>query len=311
MTRKKKKTAVKKSVKKAVKKISKKKTRKITKKAVKKTASAPATAQRLLGRFEPKPYRVENLKGAADALIVCDHASNAVPRALGTLGLSRRDLKKHIAWDPGTADIGRAVSRAVDATVVYANYSRLVVDLNRGADNGECIRPVSDHVRIPANEKLSKQERAQRLDEIFHPYHAQIDAQLDRLSARGKGKKRTPVLISIHSFTPKMDGIKRPWEIGVLWNREEKIARQLIANLRAQNKGLTIGENEPYSLKAANVTKSTISTHAEARGLPYIILEFRQDLVGTKQGARKWADIFLQSLRPILADENTYKKRRA
>lgn len=277
-------------------------------KSTKTRAKAPKKPAKLLGRGEPAPVRVENPRGRAKCVIVCDHASNRVPKALGTMGLKKAELKKHIAWDPGTEDIGYYLSKKMDAALVLANYSRLVVDLNRGEDAPECMRAESDHIRIPANEGLTAAQKKQRIGEIFNPYHKVLGAQLKRHIDKGVA----PLLLSLHSFTPEMDGFKRPWHIGVLWNKEEGIAKRLVESLRKNNPDLRIGDNEPYSLKAANVTKNTISTHAEARGLPYVIVEFRQDLVGTKAGARKWAEIFLQSLAPVIADPELYrlKKRR-
>ncbi len=262
--------------------------------------------KKLMGAGEPPAVRVENGRGRAKCVIVCDHAANRVPRTLKDLGLSKAQLQQHIAWDPGTEDIGRYLSKALGATVVLASYSRLVVDLNRGHDHPELMRDTSDHVHIPGNVGLTAAQKKQRLDELFWPYHNEIDRQLKRFTSKGVA----PVLISVHSFTPQMDGFRRPWHIGVLWNREEKIARALVKNLRRNSPDLVIGENEPYSLKAANFLKNTISTHAESKGLPYIILEFRQDLVNTKKKAEKWAEIFLESLRPILADKQLYTLRR-
>jgi len=281
-------------------------------KPVKKQAmaiAAPATprlADLLIGKGEPPAFRLENQKGAGKCVIVCDHASNLVPKALSALGLSKGDLKKHIAWDPGTEDIGRRLSRKLDAPLVLASYSRLVVDLNRGHDAPDCMREVSDHIRIPGNAGLSAPQKEQRLRELFWPYHRAVDTQVQRFLDRAVA----PVLLSIHSFTPKMDGFRRPWHIGVLWNKEEGIALQLVQNLREQNPELRIGENEPYSLKSENYTKNTVSTHAESRGLPYVIVEFRQDLVSTPRKAAKWADILLEGLQPILADPALYRLRR-
>lgn len=259
----------------------------------------------VLGKDEPPTARVENAKGAGKCVIVCDHASNRIPKALGTLGLSKTNLNKHIAWDPGTEDIGLHLSKALDAPAIISGYSRLVTDLNRGHDSDECMREVSDKVKIPGNVALTPTERTQRLDEIFWPYHRQVDLALRRYLERGVA----PVLLSIHSFTPKMDGQRRPWQLGILWNKEEELAQSLIARLRRDNPGLKVGENEPYSLKSEHFTKNTVSTHAESRGLPYVIVEFRQDLVNTPKKAKNWAGIFLRSLKPLLADPALYKLR--
>ena len=262
----------------------------------------PAAPKALLAKSEPPAVRIENPKGRAKCVIVCDHAANRVPKALKNLGLSKTNLNKHIAWDPGTEDIGRYISKKLNAALVLASYSRLVVDLNRGDDHPEIMRDTSDHVFIPGNAKLTEPEKQQRMDTLFWPYHEQISSQLKRFTDKGIA----PVLVSVHSFTPQMDGFRRPWHIGVLWNREEKLALQLVKALRRNNPDLVIGENEPYSLKEANYLKNTISTHAEAQGLPYIILEFRQDLVNTKKKADKWAEIFLESLKTVLADPALY-----
>lgn len=260
----------------------------------------------ILSKGEPKAVRVENPSGKGKYVIVCDHASNRVPKSLRNLGLSKAELKQHIAWDPGTEDIGLYLSKHMDAPCVIAGYSRLVVDLNRGHDHKECMRDVSDHIRIPGNTGLTAAQRRQRLDEFFHPYHAEITKALKRFTAKGIA----PVLISIHSFTPEMDGFRRPWHIGVLWNRQEKLARALVKHLRRNNPDLVIGENEPYSLKAANFLKNTVSTHAESKGLPYVIVEFRQDLVSTRKDAVKWAEIFRESLLPALSDPGLHTLRR-
>jgi predicted N-formylglutamate amidohydrolase len=285
-----------------------KKKRKMTSKATKKSAKAAGRVgvrvrlgrkapPCLLQKGEPPPARVMNAQGKGRYVIVCDHASNRVPKALRNLGLRSADLEKHIAWDPGTEDIGRYLSKALSAPAVFASYSRLVVDLNRGQDSPECMRDLSDHIAIPGNKNISAAQRQQRLAEIFEPYHAAIEKQISRFTAR----RVAPVLISVHSFTPEMDGFRRPWHIGVLWNREEKLARRLVKELRKNNPHLVIGENEPYSLKAVNFTKNTISTHAELKGLPYVIVEFRQDLVDTKEKAQVFARIFLKALKAVLA----------
>lgn len=304
----------KKPVKKTTKTIEKKvKATAATKKtrAIKPVKNAPkavaAKTTCLLTKADPAPFRIENGKGKAQCVIVCDHASNRIPAALGTLGLSKAQREMHIAWDPGTEHIGRYLSEKLDAPGYFATYSRIVVDVNRGPNSPECMREVYDHVVVPGNQKLSRSAKKQRVDEIFNPYHKNLAA----LIAGFRKKKRIPAIVSIHSFTPEMDGYKRPWHIGVLWNKEDDIALQLIENLRQQNPGMIVGENEPYSLKAENLSKNTIGTHAENTGLPYVIVEFRQDLVKTKRDALKWGKIFLDALAPILADPDTYRLYRA
>lgn len=261
---------------------------------------------KIIQKSEPKPYRLvkTGLKKTGRTVIICDHASNRVPKSLKNLGLSKKDLQKHVAWDPGTETIGRYMQKALGTPLVLASYSRLVVDLNRGHDNAECMRDESDGVKIPGNKGLTKAQGKQRLDEIFWPYHDVVDAEIEKFLR----KKTIPLLMSIHSFTPVMKGFRRPWHIGVMWDRENPVARKLVSNLRKNNPKLTIGENEPYSLKGHGLGKDSIRRHAGKYKIPYIILEFRQDLVGTKAGALKFAKIFHDSVAPILADLKTYKR---
>lgn len=260
--------------------------------------------KKLLSSKDHAPFKTINKNGKAKCLIVCDHASNKIPGTLKNLGVSKKDLQKHIAWDPGTAEIGRYLSVALDAPAVLASYSRLVADLNRGAKTKECMLEVSDHILIPGNKNLSTDARRARVREIFTPYHREISRLLKKWAA----KKQVPVLLSIHSFTPKMDGKRRPWQVGVLWNKDDRLSRRVIKNLRRDNPGLLIGANEPYSLKALNLSENTVGTHAEKKGLPCLVVEFRQDLVSTPLKAQKWAKILLRSLLPVLEDPKTYTK---
>jgi predicted N-formylglutamate amidohydrolase len=259
----------------------------------------------VLGKREQPAFSCVNGRLRSPLVIVCDHASNAVPRSLKRLGLGTKTLRQHIAWDPGTADIGRYLSRNLRAPLVLANYSRLVVDLNRGEEHPDCMRDVSDHVSIPGNRRLSRQHKTMRLDEIYWPYHTEITRRLDAVLARGE----VPLLLSLHSFTPQMDGQHRPWHIGVMWNRQRQLSRRLVAQLRRDNPALVIGENEPYSLQGDAGGKNTIERHAESRGLPYLIVEFRQDLVSDRASAEQWAALFLRSLLPIVTDAKTYRRQ--
>lgn len=262
--------------------------------------------QKVIQRGEPRAFRVVNAGGKGKCVIVCDHASRRIPKSLANLGLSPKNRTRHIAWDPGTADIGLHLSGALDATLVLAEYSRLVVDLNRGHDNRDCMRAESDGVEIPGNKGLSARAKKQRLDEIFWPYHGEVDRRIEKLLKKGIA----PVFISVHSFTPVMDGFRRPWHIGVMWNKNPGLAKKLVRNLRLNNPKLVIGENEPYSLKEKGLGRDSIRRHAEKYKIPYFIVEFRQDLVGTKRGALKFAKIFHESLAPILADPGTYRRQK-
>lgn len=252
-------------------------------------------AARLLAANEPAPVKVINPKGAARGLIICDHSSKRVPRALKGLGIKKSDLHRHIGWDIGTEEVGRYLSKALDMPAVLAGYSRLVVDLNRAPDHSECMVEESDHTRIPANAGLPAAAKKQRLKEIFWPYHNQITRHIDR----GVKKRQAPLLLAVHSYTPEMNNVKRPWHIAILWNKQEKIAKKVIAAIRKNNPGFLVGENEPYTLKNERFKGSTIWRHAEERGLPYVFVEFRQDLIDTREKAAQWAEIFIQALQPV------------
>ena len=269
----------------------------------------PQKKQRLsavLAPDEPKPVRVENPQGRGLGLIICDHAGNRVPRALKDMGLEKATLKKHIAWDIGAEDISRHMSKALDMPAVLAVYSRLVADMNRAPDYHECMAEVSDRIKIPANAALSKEAKELRLKEVHRPYQNRIGKLVEGFVKKG----RTPVLVAVHSFTPEMDGVRRPWHISILWNKEEKIAKQVVRALRRNHPDLLVGENEPYSLLDERFAGSTICRHAEERNLPYVFVEFRQDLVDTREKAVRWADIFLQALQPVLEGQEIFRDRK-
>lgn len=246
----------------------------------------------------PRLAEIENARGTGAGLVLCDHASNRVPAEFDGLGLPKSELQRHIAYDIGTDAIGRRLAKQLRMPAMLARYTRLVVDLNRAPTHRECVPRTSDHTKIPANSKLSAAERKKRLARYFDPYHAEVEKRMDALVR----KHKLPVLIAVHSFTPEMDGVKRHWHIGILWNREENIGRRLVAEIRKNNPEVLVGENEPYSLKNERFPGSTVWRHAEARGLPSIVVEFRQDLVDTPAGARKWCDLFYRALKPVLAE---------
>ncbi len=271
---------------------------------VKTTPAAPMRGKLLAA--EPAPYRVENRNGKAAGLVICDHASFRVPRKLKDLGLKKTFLKRHIGWDIGAEEAALHISSVFDMPAVVAQYSRLVVDLNRAPDYCECMPEVSDNIKIPANAGLSKKDKEKRLNEIYWPYHKAVTRLIDRQVAA----KKPPLLLFVHSFTPHMDGELRPWHISVLWKKEEKIAKKVVQTLRAAHPGLLIGENNPYALSGERFAGSSVWRHAEDRNLPYVLVEFRQDLVDTQEKAIEWAEIFIDAVRPVLRDPETFADRK-
>ena len=255
---------------------------------------------KLLRAGDPAPFTVLNPLGRAKVLLVCDHASRAVPQALAGLGLADSDLAKHVGWDIGAAALTHELSRRWDAPAVLSGYSRLVVDCNRVLGEPTSMPAVSDGIRVPANEEIPAAQAAARAEECYWPYHAAVAAALDRFAAAGVA----PAVVSMHSFTPRMNGVERPWEVGVLWDQDPRLPLPLIANL-ARLHGLTVGDNEPYS--ARDPHGFTLRHHVIPRGLPNVLLEMRQDEVGSDAGVLRYADYLETAFAPILADPSLYR----
>lgn len=248
----------------------------------------------LLGPDDPPAVEVHNDRGKAAILLVCDHASEAIPRRLGDLGVTDADRRRHIGYDIGAAMVARRLAAAFDAPLVLSGYSRLVVDCNRRLDDPTAMPPISDGTVIPGNRDLGAEERAARVEALYAPYHRTIADRLDRFMARGV----RPAFISVHSCTPVMAGFARPWHVGVLWNRDDRISGPLIAALERDG-SLCVGDNQPYSGRGPH--GFTVPHHAEPKGLPHVMLEIRQDLIEEAGGATVWADRLYRVFTPILA----------
>ncbi|MGQ9365945.1 N-formylglutamate amidohydrolase [Azospirillum sp. A39] len=260
----------------------------------------PAPPPPLLGPGDPPPATVLNPTGSCRAVLVCDHAHRAIPRSLGTLGLTDEELSRHIAYDIGAADLTRRLSARFDATAVLSGYSRLVIDPNRSLEDPTAVPVVSDDVVIPGNRALDAEGVRRRVDAIFRPYHEAVAAVLAGRRAAGT----VPALVSVHSFTPSMRGVARPWHVGVLWDHDPRIAAPLLERLRALGRWC-IGDNEPYS--GRGTLGGTVESHATPAGLPNVLLEVRQDLVATPEGVAQWAEILGDALAPVLADPGLYR----
>lgn len=259
----------------------------------------------LLAADEAPPFEIINPRATGRVLLLCDHASNRVPRALDGLGLSDLELARHIGWDIGAADVTRRMADALNAPAVMTNYSRLVIDCNRALDHPGLILGESDMTPVPANIGLDAAARTARIAALFDPYHRAIENQLNRLQAAGD-PGLAPVLLSIHSFTPIMDAVERPWEIGILWNRDPRLPEALIGKLR-ENRDLTIGDNEPYSARLGY--GYTLERHGDGAGFANALIEIRQDLIDTHHGAEDWTKCLLDALAPILEDDSLYRVR--
>ncbi len=256
----------------------------------------------LIGPGDPPPYEVLNPDGRAAVVLICDHASPAIPAGLNDLGLAADALGRHVAVDIGAADVTRSLSRRLDAPAVLAGYSRLLIDLNRPLGDPESIPGVSDGTSVPGNRDLGEEEAAARGETFFWPYHRTISAVTAQMWQRGPA----PAMFSIHSFTPSLDGEDRQWDIGVLWNRDPRLARPLIQSLRRRD-ALQVGDNEPYS---GRQKAHTIDLHAGAQGLANCAVEIRQDHLETRQSADHWAEILGDALEDILTMEAVHRVER-
>lgn len=234
---------------------------------------------------DPAPFEIVNPQGRAPCLIVCDHASPVIPGALGDMGLSGEHLREHIAWDIGAATIARRLAKRLDAPGVLAGFSRLVVDCNRYLDDPAIMVETSDTIAVPANRGLDDSARAERVAELYRPYHNAIEDALEAFEEAGT----VPFFISVHTMTHRMRGREsRLEEFTLCWKLDDRVARPLLARLAGRD-DIVFGDNVPYGLEPEE--DYTVPEHAMKRGLPHLQFEVRQDLVGDEKGAHRWADL--------------------
>lgn len=240
------------------------------------------------------PFEV--LPGTRDRrlLILCDHASNALPPGYALLGLQEGEFERHIAYDIGAAGVTRGLATNLGASAVLTGYSRLLIDPNRGPDDPTLVMRLSDGAVIPGNARIGPEEIAQRMDAFYAPYHAAITGLIDEALDLGE----VPVLVSIHSFTPSWKGVPRRWQAAVLWDKDPRLAAPLIEGLRSE--GFVVGDNEPYDGALEN---DTMYRHGTLRGLPHALIEVRQDLISEPDGQAEWAARLARILQAILKDE--------
>ncbi len=243
----------------------------------------------LLGPDDPAPVIAFNTDRPSPFLLIGDHAGIAIPAALGTLGLSPADLARHIACDIGIRGLGEALALRLDCGFIHQAFSRLVIDCNRDPASPDAIPEISDGTAIAGNSGLDHARADARIAAIHIPYQAAIGDEIARRAEQG----HDTVLISLHSFTPSMQGIARPWHVGILHaGGDERFACAVLDELRKEP-DLTVGDNQPYRM---DLTDHTIPRHAFAAGLPYVELEIRQDLLGDAAGQRHWSEILATAL---------------
>ena len=236
---------------------------------------------------DPAPCIVSNRAGASPFLLLGDHAGRKIPSGLRELGLPQAALDRHIAWDIGIAGLGERLSIQLDACFVSQAYSRLVIDCNRRPDADDAIPEESDGQVIPGNLSLTPADRLARRIAIYDPYQDEIGRILD---ARAD---RPTLLVSLHSFTPVWKGDGRPWLYGVLHRGDSIFSRQVL-HLLQEELGDLVGDNQPYAMDGID---NTIPLHADARGLDYLELEVRQDLIDGPEGQEEVAELLLRILK--------------
>lgn len=249
---------------------------------------------------EAPPFESFNADAVAPLMVLCDHATNIVPLSVngGDLGLTADEMARHIAYDPGAFGVARALAATLDAPMLSTRFSRLVIDPNRGEDDPTLVMRLYDATIIPANRRIDAAEVARRLDAFHRPYHAAIEAAAQRLAGMG----RDPALISIHSYTPKLvNGLPRPWHVGVLWRHDGRIALPLLDRLRAEP-DLCVGENEPYD---GQLEGDTLSRHGTRRNRRHVLIELRQDLIETAADQRHWATRLAPMIAAVVNETET------
>lgn len=230
-----------------------------------------------------------------DLILLCDHARNAVPPEIGDLGLPAEDMGRHIAFDVGARGVTLGLAARLGAGAVLSTYSRLVIDPNRGEDDPTLVMKLYDGSIVPANRHVDGAEVERRLAAYHRPYHDAIGLAIDAVLEAG----RVPVLVAIHSFTPQFKGRPpRPWQVGVLWDRDARLAGPLIRRLEAEG-DLCVGDNEPYS---GQLQGDCMWRHGTARGLPHALIEVRNDLIGTHEGQADWAKRLAPVIRGAVGD---------
>ncbi len=241
---------------------------------------------KLLSPDDPAPFSIENPDGSSPFLFVSDHAGRAIPRQLGDLGLEEAELSRHIGYDIGIYAVTTRIARALDAAYIFQPYSRLVIDCNRQPGKPQSVVTSSDTTLVPANTNLSAAEVAARENEILQPYQQAIAQALQARAAAGQ----PTVLIAMHSCTARLrsDNQWRPWEIAMIADKDWRFGDALVSILQAETE-FNVGINQPYTVNMA--MDYTIPMHAEGKGVPYIEIEIRQDLIGEEAGQREWSTL--------------------
>lgn len=247
---------------------------------------------RLLEPEDPAPVFRRDGQRDAGLVLVCEHAGQAVPASLGTLGLRPGDLDRHVGWDIGAAAVTRAIADRLDVPAVFQAYSRLVIDCNRPPKAHDAVPETSHGIAVPGNVGLTAYAHWQRVAEIFLPFHAAVDTLLD--------DPRCRVAVSVHSYERHLAGTDRPWDIGLLFRRDRKTAARLEVALRDRRPDLSIGMNAPYTID--DESDFFVPHHGEARGLAHVLIEIRNDHIRSAEGCDAWGGLLADCLTDLLAE---------
>lgn len=232
---------------------------------------------------QPNHVRIENPDGAGPFVVICDHASNHIPGELNSLGLSDETKSLHIAWDPGALPVARRLAQGLDAPLCWPEMSRLVIDCNRAPDATDLVLERSEGREVPGNRAVTDAEKSRRLNAVHVPYHDAIG----ELLARRRSSGVPTALVAIHSFTPVYLGRRRPWEVGIVFGEDRRLADPILRRLTADT-GLTVGVNQPYS--PDDGVYYTLRRHAASGRLPSVMIEIRSDEIRDEEQQSAWAD---------------------
>ena len=229
-----------------------------------------------------KDFIIRIKRNCKDYLIICDHSSNEIPKSYKNLGVSSKDLESHIAYDLGASDLASNLSESLNCSLIMANFSRLLIDPNRGMDDPTLIPKISEGKIITGNMNLSiynnDKEKNKRISKFYSPYHKAIDKFINN----SLDNRKIPKILSIHSFTPIWKGKEREIDVGILWDRDDRLSKIFLNSL----KNIKLGNNKPYSGRLKN---DTLYKHATSNGIPNVLIEFRQDLLKKKHDRLRWA----------------------
>ena len=245
-----------------------------------------------------QPFRIVEGRMDAGLIVLCDHATNAIPAKYGYLGVNEIDLSRHIAYDIGVAGVTEGLAARLGVPAVLSGFSRLLIDPNRGKDDPTLVMRLSDGAVVPGNAHIDDVEIQHRINAYYDPYHDAITRTIDACIKAG----RAPVLFSIHSFTPVWRSKPRPWHGGVLWDRDPRLAVPLIKALEAEG-DLIVGDNEPYK---GSLKGDCLNRHGTDRGLAHALIEIRQDLIKDEAGIAEWVERLSRILPDVMNGEDLH-----